>query len=82
MARTPQVIAAQNKERMKMKRKKPEVSLPIEQKNKEDLFHKLLNLNHDLATVKKQTAKMQIDLSTMLKMNNNIAKLSKEGLKR
>jgi hypothetical protein len=78
MARTPRVIAAQNKERMKMKRKKTEVSLPIEKKNEEDLFHKLLNLNHDLATVKKQTAKMQIDLSTMLKMNNNIAKLSKE----
>ena len=50
----------------------------IEQKNEENLFHKLLNLNHDLANVKKHTAKMQIDLSIMLKMNNNIAKLSKE----
>ena len=72
------VIAAQNKDRMKMKRKNSEVSLLIEQKNEENLFHKLLNLNHDLANVKKQTAKMQIDLSIMLKMNNNIAKLSKE----
>ena len=31
-----------------------------------------------MAKIKKETAKMQIDLSIMLKMNNKIANLSKE----
>ena len=78
MARTPRVIAAQRKERMNLKRKNSEVSLLIDQKDEEDLFDKLLNLNHDIANIKKETAKMQIDLSIMLKMNNKIANLSKE----
>ena len=41
--------------------------------NKVEVFNKLLNLNKDLAKIKKKTAKMQIDLSIMLKINNEIA---------
>ena len=54
------VIAAQNKDRMKMKRKNSEVSLLIEQKNEENLFHKLLNLNHDLANVKNKRRRCRL----------------------
>ena len=47
--------------------------MQINQINEVDLFDKLVNLNHDLAKIKKKTAKMQIDLSIMLKINNEIA---------
>ena len=51
MARTPKVIAAQRAVRLERKRKSSEVSMQIDHKNEEDLFVKLLNLNHDIANI-------------------------------
>ena len=78
MARTPQVIAAQRAIRNDRKRKSSEVATLKDENKGEEVLYKLLILNQDLTKIAKKSAKVQIDLSIMLKMNKEIATLAKE----
>ena len=62
---------------MERKRLSSEVAMKSAE-NIVEVFNMLLNLNQDLAKLKKKTAKIHIDLAIILKMNNEIATLSKE----
>ena len=77
MTRTPQVIAAQQTERRNNKRKSAQVATQSDENN-EEVFHKLLNKNHNLAKIAIKISKIQIGLSNIFKMNQEILTLAKE----
>ena len=79
MARTPEFIAAQQTERRNNKRKSAQVATQSDENN-EEVFHKLLNMSHNLAKIATNTSKIQIDLSNILKMNQEISTLAKKDL--